>query len=70
LRNKSGLTSILDEIPGIGPQKRRALLRALGSLRRVREANPAELAQIAGLSQRDARAIHSFFRALDQPAEN
>jgi len=70
LRNKAGLTSILDEIPGIGPQKRRALLRALGSLRRVREADPAELAQVAGLSQRDARAIHSFFRALDQPAES
>jgi len=68
LRNKAGLTSILDEIPGIGPQKRRALLRSLGSLRRVREAHAAELSQIAGLSERDAHAIHSFFRALDEPA--
>jgi excinuclease ABC subunit C len=61
-----GLTSILEEIPGIGPGKRRALLRELGSLRKVRNAAPEELAGVSGVSQRDARRIHGFFRALEE----
>ena len=64
LRRKVGLTSILEEIPGIGPRKRRALLKELGSLRRVREAEPEELAAVGGISQRDAETLHGFFRAL------
>ena len=40
LRRKTSLRSILDELPGIGPVKRRALLRTLGSLEKVRAATP------------------------------
>ncbi len=64
LRQKLGLTSILEEIPGIGPGKRKALLRELGSLRRVREATPEALAAVPGISPKDARRIHAFFRAV------
>jgi len=64
LRRKQGLTSVLEEIPGIGPRKRRSLLRELGSLRRVREASPEELGRVTGLSARDAQAVHGFFQAL------
>jgi excinuclease ABC subunit C len=63
LRSKRATTSILEELPGIGPGKRRNLLRTLGSLRAVREASEAELAQVPGISQRDADTIHGFFRA-------
>ncbi len=66
LRQRANLTSILEEVPGIGPGKRRALLRELGSLRAVREAPPEQLAAVAGVSARDAQAIRSFFAALDR----
>ncbi|CAG0983562.1 UvrABC system protein C [Myxococcaceae bacterium] len=62
LRRRVGMTSILEELPGIGPRKRRALLRELGSLRAVREASPEELLRVAGISGRDAAMIHAFFR--------
>jgi excinuclease ABC subunit C len=68
LRSKLGLTSILEELPGIGPGKRRALLRGLGSLRAVRLASEAELAAVPGISARDAGTVRRFFDALQQTA--
>ncbi len=67
LRQRSGLTSILEEIPGIGPHKRRALLRHLGSLRAVREASLATLEGVPGLSERDARTVRRFLDGLARP---
>jgi excinuclease ABC subunit C len=64
LRTRAGLTSVLEEIPGIGPGKRRALLRALGSLRAVREAPVERLREVSGLSERDAAAVRAFFDGL------
>jgi excinuclease ABC subunit C len=69
LRAKEGMTSILEELPGIGPVKRRALLRHLGSLRAVRNANHAELLAVPGISARDAAAIHRFFDRAAEPSE-
>ena len=63
LRLKTGLTSILEELPGIGPTKRRALLRGLGSLRAVREASEESLRAVPGVSARDAAMIRRFFDA-------
>ncbi len=63
LRSKIGLISILEELPGIGPGKRRALLRALGSLRAVREAGEEALRGVPGISSRDASTIRRFFDA-------
>jgi excinuclease ABC subunit C len=67
LRSKVNMTSILEELPGIGPTKRRALLKTLGSLKAVRNASPEDLAAIPGISQRDADAISRFFEALSAP---
>jgi excinuclease ABC subunit C len=64
LRSKIGLTSILEELPGIGPTKRRALLRDLGSLRAVTAASEEELAAVPGVSARDAHTIRRFFDAV------
>jgi excinuclease ABC subunit C len=64
LRSKAGLVSILEEIPGIGPGKRRALLRELGSLRAVRSASLERLAAVSGISRRDAATLRGFFDAL------
>jgi excinuclease ABC subunit C len=68
LRRRASLTSVLEDIPGIGPGKRKSLLRALGSLRAVREAPLETLAAVPGLSPRDAETIRGFFDAL-RPAE-
>jgi excinuclease ABC subunit C len=64
LRSKQNFTSILEELPGIGPKKRQALLRELGSLRAVRAASEAALAAVDGISPRDAATIRGFFDAL------
>jgi excinuclease ABC subunit C len=64
LRSKQNFASILEELPGIGPGKRRALLAALGSLRAVREAPLEVLAGVPGVSQRDAQTIAGFFAAI------
>ncbi len=70
LRLKTGLTSILQELPGIGPVKRRALLKTLGSLRAVRAADVETLTGVPGVSRKDAETIRAFFDALEQePAE-
>ncbi|MCZ6463991.1 MAG: excinuclease ABC subunit UvrC [Proteobacteria bacterium] len=72
LRSKMGLISILEELPGIGPAKRRALLRHLGSLRGVREAEEPALRAVPGVSAADAAAIRRFFDAQrdgNSPAE-
>jgi excinuclease ABC subunit C len=65
LRSKAGLTSILEELPGIGPTKRRALLKTLGSLKAVREASEAKLAEVPGISAADASTIRRFFDAQE-----
>ena len=67
LRSKVNMTSILEELPGIGPTKRRALLKTLGSLRAVRNATLEELLSVAGISTKDAESIRGFFDALSAP---
>jgi excinuclease ABC subunit C len=64
LRSRAGLTSVLEDVPGIGPGKRRALLRELGSLRAVREASLERLKEVRGLSERDATTLRAFFDGL------
>ncbi len=64
LRSKASLTSILEELPGIGPVKRRALLRHLGSLRAVRAATVPELAETPGITPTDAQRIRLLLDAL------
>jgi excinuclease ABC subunit C len=58
LRRRRNLRSALEDIPGVGAARRRALLRHFGSLRRVREASAEEIASVPGLGPSQARAIH------------
>lgn len=50
LRSKQGLRSGLDQIPGIGPARRKALLKHFGSIKRLREAGVDEIRQVPGFS--------------------
>ncbi len=63
LRSKLNFTSILEELPGIGPTKRNTLLRELGSLRAIRAASEADLSALQGISKRDAATLRRFFDA-------
>ncbi|HEY6837609.1 MAG TPA: excinuclease ABC subunit UvrC [Geobacteraceae bacterium] len=57
LRGKSALASSLDEVPGIGPRRKKALLRHFGSLKGVGKASREELVQVDGISGELADAI-------------
>lgn len=62
LRSKATLRSGLEEIPGVGPARRKALIRHFGSLKRVRAASLEELQEAPGLSARLARQVKDFFQ--------
>ncbi|WP_176066219.1 excinuclease ABC subunit UvrC [Anaeromyxobacter diazotrophicus] len=63
LRRSRNFHSVLEDIPGIGAGRRKALLRELGSLRRIREAKVEELARVEGFGPRAAQAVWDFFHA-------
>ena len=57
LRTKKGRRSILDEIPGIGPKRKRALIRKYGSVAKIRAAGVDELASLPGMTRATATAL-------------
>ncbi|MSQ31292.1 MAG: excinuclease ABC subunit UvrC [Dehalococcoidia bacterium] len=57
LRGKQATQSILDSIPGVGPKRKRALLRKFGSVKAIREADVTEIASTVGFTQRLAETI-------------
>ncbi len=65
-RSKSRLQSVLQEIPGVGPLRRQALLQHFGGIQAVRQADCAELAQVPGISLDLAKKIHAYLRQKDE----
>ncbi len=63
LRRKQNLRSELEDIPGVGAQRRTQLLRHFGSLKQIRHATLAELTSVPGLPERTARAVYDYFQA-------
>jgi excinuclease ABC subunit C len=57
-RERRALVSPLDQIPGVGPSRKKALMKRFGSLSRVRPAQPEQLAEVTGIGPELARAIH------------
>src|SRR5215831_15764375 len=60
-RGKAIGVNPLDDIPGIGPQRKRALLAHFGSAKAVSRASPDDLLAVAGISQAMAQTIYDFF---------
>jgi excinuclease ABC subunit C len=60
LRSRAGLRSSLDEVPGIGGKRRRALLVHFGSLDGIRAASVDELAAVPGMSRRAAEQVKAY----------
>jgi excinuclease ABC subunit C len=65
-RAKRALSSPLDEVPGVGPARKKALMKRFGSLARIRAASQEELEKTPGVGPELARAIT---RRLQSPAE-
>jgi excinuclease ABC subunit C len=64
-RGKRALHSTLDDIPGVGQTRKRALLRKFGSLARLRTASAAELAGTKGIGPAMAGAIFDHLHRLE-----
>jgi excinuclease ABC subunit C len=60
LRNKATLASPLDDVPGIGPRRKRALLKTFGSLDAIREASIEDLASVPGMTRKAATDLKSL----------
>lgn len=61
LRSKEQVHSVLDDIPGIGPARRKALMRTFRSLEAVRDAGQEELAKAPSMNAASAKSVYDFF---------
>jgi len=57
LRRKAGVASQLDSIPGVGPKRRKALLKAFGSVKKIRQADVEAIAAVPGITRPLAETI-------------
>ena len=62
-RSKAMTVSVLDEVPGLGPARKKALLRAFGSVKRLRSASAEEIASVQGIGPSVAAAVVSALGA-------
>jgi excinuclease ABC subunit C len=65
-RSKSMVESTLDDVPGLGEVRRKTLLKHFGSLRKLREATPEDIAQVPGIGPRTAAAIKEAVQTAAQ----
>jgi len=63
LRKKEMLASVLEDIPGVGEKRRKALMFHFGRLENIKKATVAELAAVSGMSQKLAQTVYDFFHA-------
>ena len=64
LRKRQSTRSILDDIPGVGSVRKKALLKHFGSLKKIKEAQTDELREVSGINKEVAQNIFDFFRNL------
>jgi len=62
LREKRSLASVLDEIPGIGPKRKKALIKAFGSLEKLKQASVDEIAELPEIPKSLAALISASLK--------
>lgn len=67
LRSKTQVRSVLDDIPGVGPTRRKALMRHFKSLEEIRQAAVEDLMEIPEMNERTAQEIVAFFASQKRP---
>ncbi|MCI7322466.1 MAG: excinuclease ABC subunit UvrC [Lachnospiraceae bacterium] len=68
LRSKSQVHSVLDDIDGIGPARRKELMREFQSLERIRSASVEELAAVESMNRAAALKVYDFFNSGEEKA--
>ena len=66
LRSKAQVHSVLDEIPGVGPARRKALLRYFGSIEQISRAELDELKDAESMTEEAAQNVYKFFHKCDK----
>ena len=61
LRSKNQIHSVLDEIEGIGPARRKALMKHFMVVEKIKEATVEELAEVSSMNEKSAQAVYDFF---------
>ena len=69
LRGKGQVHSILDDIDGIGPARRKALMRHYMSLDAIKAASAEELAKVPSMNEKSAEAVYAFFHHAGEQKE-
>ena len=67
LRSKTQVRSVLDDIPGVGPARRKALMRHFKSLEEIRQATVEDLMEIPEMNECTAQEIVAFFASQKRP---
>ncbi len=63
--SKEQIQSVLDDIDGIGPARRKALMKAFGSVEKIRSAELHELEAVNGMTKKTSEAVYVFFHKYD-----
>ena len=66
LRSKEQVHSVLDDIPGIGPARRKDLMRHFRSIDKIKEASVGELAVLPSMNEKSAKQVFEFFHGYDK----
>ena len=66
LRSQGQVHSILDDIPGIGPARRKALMRTFASLDEIKNAEVEDLKKIPSMDEKSAKNVYNFFRGSEK----
>ena len=61
LRSKNQIHSVLDEIEGSGPARRKALMKHFMGVEKIKEATVEELAEVSSMNEKSAQAVYDFF---------
>ncbi|MCL2285651.1 MAG: excinuclease ABC subunit UvrC [Firmicutes bacterium] len=70
LRADSQVRSVLDDIPGIGPTRRKELLKHFKGIEAIRNATPEELTQAPSMNKKAADTVYKFFNDTKETAQN
>lgn len=70
LRSKAQVRSVLDEIPGVGPARRKALMRHFGSINEIKEASVEKLCEVPEIPEHIAGQIYEYFRVGESVGKN
>ena len=62
--------SVLDEVEGVGPTRKKAIMRHFGSMKRLRAASVEDIAAVKGVPAQVAQAVYDTLRAWEREREN